>query len=110
MAAHISKKRKFVADGVFKAELNGFLTQELAEGGYSRVEVHVTPTRTEIIILGIRTQKALGEKSQRIRGLTAVVRKGFGFPEGVESSVLKRWPREVCGLSPGPVSASQAPS
>ena len=29
----ISKKRKFVADGVFYAELNELLTRELAEGG-----------------------------------------------------------------------------
>ena len=39
MATQVSKKRKFVADGVFKAELNEFLTRELAEDGYSGVEV-----------------------------------------------------------------------
>lgn len=33
MAANISKKRKFVADGVFKAELNEILVRELAEDG-----------------------------------------------------------------------------
>ncbi|KAL4841831.1 hypothetical protein H8958_016423 [Nasalis larvatus] len=38
MAVQISKKRKFVTDGIFKAELNEFLTQELAEDGYSGVE------------------------------------------------------------------------
>ena len=56
MTAQISKKRKFIADGVFKAELNEFLTRELAEDGYSGVEVRVTPTRTEIIIMATRTQ------------------------------------------------------
>jgi hypothetical protein len=30
----ISKKRKFIADGVFKAELNEFLIRELAEEGF----------------------------------------------------------------------------
>ena len=40
MATQVSKKRKFVADGVFKAELNEFLTRELAEDGYSGVEVN----------------------------------------------------------------------
>ena len=39
MPVQISKKRKFVQDGVFKAELNEFLTRELAEDGYSGVEV-----------------------------------------------------------------------
>ena len=39
MAYQISKKRKFVQDGVFRAELDEFLTRELAEDGYSGVEV-----------------------------------------------------------------------
>ena len=73
---------QFVADGVFKAELNNFLTRELAEDGYSGVEVRVTPTRTEIIILATRTQNVLGEKGRRIRELTSVVQKRFNFPEG----------------------------
>ena len=73
---------QFVADGVFKAELNAFLSKELAEDGYSGVEVRVTPTRTEIIILATRTQNVLGEKGRRIRELTAVVQKRFSFPEG----------------------------
>lgn len=44
----ISKRRKFVADGVFYAELNEFFQRELAEEGYSGVEVRVTPTVTDI--------------------------------------------------------------
>ncbi|KAJ3576651.1 hypothetical protein NP233_g292 [Leucocoprinus birnbaumii] len=47
MAAQISKKRKFVADGVFRAELNEFFTRELAEEGYSGCDVRVTHARTE---------------------------------------------------------------
>ncbi|GFS43828.1 ribosomal protein S3 family protein [Actinidia rufa] len=39
MATQMSKKRMFVADGVFFAELNEVLTRELAEDGYSGVEV-----------------------------------------------------------------------
>ncbi|CAL9053955.1 unnamed protein product [Musa banksii] len=70
MASQMSKKRKFVADGVFFAELNEVLTRELAEDGYSGVEVRVTPVRTEIIIRAIRTQNVLGEKGRRIRELT----------------------------------------
>ena len=44
----VSKRRKFVADGVFYAELNEFFQRELAEEGYSGVEVRVTPTVTDI--------------------------------------------------------------
>ncbi len=53
---------QFVADGVFYAELNELLTRELAEHGYSGVEVRVTPMRTEIIIRATRTQNVLGER------------------------------------------------
>ncbi|XP_003390542.1 PREDICTED: 40S ribosomal protein S3-like [Amphimedon queenslandica] len=96
----LSKKRKFVADGVFKAELNAFLSKELAEDGYSGVEVRVTPTRTEIIILATRTQNVLGEKGRRIRELTAVVQKRFSFPEGtVELYAEKVAARGLCAIA-----------
>lgn len=49
MASQISKKRKFVADGVFRAELNEFFTRELAEEGYSGCDVRVTHARTEVL-------------------------------------------------------------
>uniref|UniRef100_A0A0W0G3J4 40S ribosomal protein S3 n=1 Tax=Moniliophthora roreri TaxID=221103 RepID=A0A0W0G3J4_MONRR len=81
MAAQISKKRKFVADGVFRAELNEFFTRELAEEGYSGCDVRVTHMRTEIIIRATHTQEVLGEKGRRIRELTALVQKRFKFPE-----------------------------
>jgi small subunit ribosomal protein S3e len=79
MATQVSKKRKFCADGVFKAELNEMLMRELAEDGYSGVEIRVTPTRTEIIILATRTQNVLGEKGRRIRELTSHVQKRWNF-------------------------------
>jgi len=56
---------QFVADGVFFAELNEVLTRELAEDGYSGVEVRVTPMRTEIIIRATRTQAVLGKWDSR---------------------------------------------
>jgi small subunit ribosomal protein S3e len=77
----ISKKRKFVADGIFYAELNEFLMRELAEEGYSGVEVRTTPSRIEVIIKATRTKMVLGEKARRIRELTSVVQKRFNFPE-----------------------------
>merc|ERR1712013_764702 len=100
MATQVSKKRKFVADGVFKAELNEFLTRELAEDGYSGVEVRVTPTRTETIIMATRTQNVLGEKGRRIRELTSVVQKRFNFPEGtVELYAEKVATRGLCAIA-----------
>merc|ERR1712121_444299 len=77
-----------------------FLMKELSEDGYSGVEVRVTPTRTEIIILATRTQNVLGEKGRRIRELTSVVQKRFHFPEGsVELYAEKVATRGLCAIA-----------
>ena len=48
MATQISKKRKFCADGVFKAELNEMLMRELAEDGCAPPPPSLTkPPRTK---------------------------------------------------------------
>ena len=118
MATQVSKVRKFVQDGVFKAELNEFLTRELAEDGYSGVEVsdrdvldirlmitkifhaqvRVTPTRTEIIIMATRTQNVLGEKGRRIRELTSLVQKRFNFPEGTVELYAEKVNSEIFSM------------
>ncbi|KIZ00267.1 40S ribosomal protein S3-3 [Monoraphidium neglectum] len=90
----------FVADGVFYAELNELLVRELAEDGYSGVEVRQTPMRTEIIIRATRTQNVLGEKGRRIRELTSVVQKRFNFPpETVELYAEKVANRGLCAVA-----------
>merc|ERR1712023_120161 len=99
-AQNVSKKRKFVADGVFYAELHELLVRELAEDGYSGVEVRQTPARHEIIIRATRTQNVLGEKGRRIRELTAVVQKRFNFPAGsVELYAEKVLNRGLCAVA-----------
>jgi len=77
----MAKTRKFIADGVFYAELNDFLSAELAEEGYAGVEVRSTSTRTEIVIRANRTAGVLGDKGRRIREMTAVIQKRFKLPE-----------------------------
>ncbi|KAI3633867.1 hypothetical protein MIR68_008199 [Amoeboaphelidium protococcarum] len=96
----MSKKRKFVADGVFYAELNELLQRELAEDGYAGVEVRVTPARTEIVIRATRTMKVLGEKGRRIRELTMLVQKRFRFADGtVELFAEKVNNRGLCAAA-----------
>lgn len=58
MSAQISKKRKFVADGVFRAELGEFFTRELAEEGYSGCDVRVTHARTEVLLMTTRPEQS----------------------------------------------------
>ena len=77
----LSKKRKFVRDGVFHAELYEFLKRELAEDGFAGVEHRVTPQRTEIVSRATKTKEVLGEKGRRIRELTSCVQKRFRYPE-----------------------------
>jgi len=96
----VSKKRKFVADGVFYAEINELFVRELGEDGYSGVEVRVTPMRTEIIIRATRTQNVLGEKGRRIRELTSLVQKRWNFPEGnVELYAQRVANRAMCAIA-----------
>lgn len=59
MNQQMSKRRKFVADGVFFAELSEFFMRELANEGYSGCEVRVTHARTEVIIRATHTQVSL---------------------------------------------------
>jgi len=46
----MNKKKKFVADGVFHAELHAFLSKALKTAGYAGIQVRVTPVQTEIRI------------------------------------------------------------
>ena len=95
-----SKKHKFVADGVFHAELNEFLQRTLAEDGYSGVEIRKNPMRTEIIVKATRTREVLGEKGRRIRELTALVQRRWNFPEnGVELYAERVENRGLCAMA-----------
>merc|ERR1711977_379506 len=58
----ISKRRKFVADGVFYAELSEFFSRELANEGYSGCEIRQTHARCEVVIRATHTQGVLGIK------------------------------------------------
>lgn len=74
--------------------------RELAEEGYSGIEIRVTPTKTEVIILATRTQNVLGDKGRRIRELTAVVQKRFGFKDGsIELYAEKVANRGLCAIA-----------
>ena len=50
----LNMKKKFVADGVFNAEINAFLTQVLGLQGYSGIEVRATSVSTEIRVRIVR--------------------------------------------------------
>ena len=55
------------------AELHELLPRTLAEDGYARVEVRMTPILTEVIIHATRLREVLVENGRRTLELTAVV-------------------------------------
>ncbi len=80
--------------------MNEFFTRELAEDGYSGLEIRVTPQRTEIIIMATKTQQVLGEKGRRIRELTSVIQKRFGYPDNsIELFAQKVVTRGLCAIA-----------
>ena len=79
---NMNKKRWFVADGVFYAELNELFKRELAGETYSGVDVRRTPMEMQIIIRASNTTAVIGNQGRRIRELTAAVQKRFGFADG----------------------------
>jgi small subunit ribosomal protein S3e len=72
------------------AEVNELLGRELVDAGFGGVEIRPTPTRTEIVIRASHTQDVLGEKGRRIRELTSVIQKRFGFAEGAVELFAER--------------------
>ena len=94
----MSKKRKFVADGVFNAELNEFLARTLGEDGYAGVEVRVTPIRTEIIIRATRTRGGAGREGEAHPGAHGAGAEALRLP-GEQRGALRGAggePRQLC--------------
>jgi small subunit ribosomal protein S3e len=79
MTVNISKRKKFIIDGVFFSELNEFLSKELSEEGFSNVELRKNPLKIEMILKTTRTQALIGLKGRRIREITLLIKKRFEF-------------------------------
>lgn len=69
----MNKKRKFVKDGVFHAEVHSFLGRALASAGYAGIEIRVTPVKTEIEIKASKIMDVVGVDGRKIRELTALI-------------------------------------
>jgi len=78
----VSRKRKFVADGVFYAELNDVFYRMLGFDGYTGLQVRRSPVKTEIVIRCTRPVAIMGEKGRRLRELTSLVQSRFNLPDG----------------------------
>eukprot|EP01069_Polyplicarium_translucidae_P005661 Polyplicarium_translucidae@DN2827_c0_g2_i1.p3 len=77
----VSVKRKFVASGIFEAELDEFLSRTLAEDGYAGVEVHDVGLKTEVIVRATRTRNVVGEGNRRVNELKTLIKSRFAKPD-----------------------------
>merc|ERR1712083_753150 len=68
-----------VADGVFNAELNAFLTKVLGQHGYAGIEVRATSVSTEIRVRVVQAKALLDENARRIREIKSLIEKRFNF-------------------------------
>jgi small subunit ribosomal protein S3e len=75
----ISTKRKFVADGVFEAELNELLMKALSLEGYGGVEVRATNMQTEIRVFAARDKELLDKSLKKVKELQSLIEKRYGF-------------------------------
>jgi len=75
----MNTKKKFVADGVFQAELHEFLTRCLGRDGYAGIEVRATSMSTEIRIKATKTREILDTKARKIRELKSLIEKRYNF-------------------------------
>ena len=82
MQRQISTKKKFVADGVFRAEVNELLMNALADFGFSGIEVNFTQTTTEVRVLVSKYKNLLDQHSVhgiKINELKGLIEQRFGF-------------------------------
>ena len=75
----LNTKKKFVADGVFNAELNSFLTKVLGMEGYAGIEVRATSVTTEIRIRCAKHDELMEKGARRVREIKSLIEKRYNF-------------------------------
>lgn len=75
----LNTKRKFIQDGLKRAELHCFLARTLAKEGYAGMGMVSTPTPTTVNIYATQIDKVVGENNTRLRELNSLIRKRFNY-------------------------------
>ncbi|CAK86461.1 unnamed protein product (macronuclear) [Paramecium tetraurelia] len=89
-ARQMNKKKKFVADGVFQAELHSFLSRALTDAGYAGFVVRTTPVQTDIEIKAANTAGVTGPEGRKLRELTSLIQKRFGYAKEALQLIVAR--------------------
>merc|ERR1712032_1191274 len=75
----LNTKKKFVADGVFNAEVNALLQRVLQMEGYSGIEVRATSMTTEIRVRVANFDSFVKDGARRIREIKSIIEKRYNF-------------------------------
>lgn len=77
----INTKKKFVADGVFQAELNEFLQKTLGMEGYAGIEVRATSVNTEIRVRCAKAKDLLtaNKTTRKVKEIKSLIEKRYNF-------------------------------
>ena len=78
-AKKINTKKKFVADGVFQAELNEFLQKTLGMEGYAGIEIRATSVNTEIRVRAAKCTELLQKQTRKVKEIKALIEKRYQF-------------------------------
>ena len=96
----LNTKKKFVADGVFNAELNAFLTKVLDKEGYAGIEVRATSLSTEIRVKAAKHDELLESGARRVREIKSLIEKRYNFnDEGNKLEIFIKPPEMDKSLS-----------
>ena len=95
-----STKRKFVADGVFKAEVNELLIKSLMDFGFSGIEVNITKSATEVRVLVSKFNELMDSSKDnmlKIKELHALIEQRFGFKDNADHKFVLLAKRAIHG-------------
>lgn len=79
LAPRCTKVRRVIETGLFYAELNELLSNELTEEGYGGCEVRTTPSRTEIVIKASKTSEFAEKDGRRLNEVRMMIQKRWGI-------------------------------
>jgi ribosomal protein uS3 len=96
----INRKKKFVADGVFQAELHSFFSRALDDCGYSGFELTATLPKPEIRIRATKVKALLENGDRKMRELESVIQKRFGYgKDGISLTVERIQKKGLCAAA-----------
>ncbi len=86
----MNRKKKFVADGVFQAELHSFFSRALDDVGYAGFELTATLPKPEIRIRVTKVKTLVENEDRKMRELESVIQKRFGYGKDGISLTFER--------------------